>query len=824
MSHDILINTANTLSVNASPGEDKRFPNTSIDAIFSFGDFKIHRDLTPNILSAETGGISFSNYSTLSSLSAGTDIFDAHKVINIHENELNLKKDDPNSYVYYGSFYTKVAAAINNIIQNWPYAILAYHYGTGSTILNYTNNYDQSSSFSIPISAITNQGELIYASGYTSSVSAETVLNLFTDWEQFEIQLSGGSVQTATTYTILSYNHDTVNGEMDFRIQGNLFTGNTSATTVPIYIRPTQQRFFQYKRTISDLEYQILFEEKFLVPNPDDDTFSRQTFSWPKSIDGFNPDTYGVLYDSYIETLLRSCSAVDEVKTNWMVRTMIPENYLELDSDGQAYRKLVSVYAEEFDKIKKYVDNLAYSHSVTYDNEESVPDKFLYRLSRLLGWEPINEFNDVDIFQYLAQEDSLQYTRNDYNVDLWKKILISINWLYKKKGTRDALQFIFKLMGAPDCLINFNEFVYKINQSITGTTASTVSEKINDTGYIDFTNSDYIFQEGGEGRGNGDAFINQWRPEFDPLRQADNRKVQTGDTEFFGTANLVNTKEVEIELSPAAAIECDVKSWYGLNYTDILSADLEILPSAITAMTISQWMDYIYANSSSPTNRKVEGWTHHNFYYRNLKNIYLTYYAWSFTNQVSNQLNFRKLESFLTLIQRNFGAYIDRLLPATTIIDRDGTTYRNTIFNRQKFVYPPGINSGSEFQIAVPPSPDLEINTCVVSATINDFIHPNVNTYDIVASVADNYNYSINSVVVENTFSTGINDTINAVTVNSELQTTNVQTLSSPPIFVGIVSFFPSSMTPQAQPNAIPTPYRTRTASDVAIEFGEASS
>ena len=40
---------------------------------------------------------------------------------------------------------------------------------------------------------------------------------------------------------------------------------------------------------------------------------------------------------------------------------------------------------------------------------------------------------------------------------------------------------------------------------------------------------------------------------------------------------------------------------------------------------------------------------------------------------------------------------IDQLIPSTTIWE-NGERYRNTVFNRQKFVYRHGINDGSEFQ------------------------------------------------------------------------------------------------------------------------------
>lgn len=832
MSQDLLINTANTLSVRTFPGKDKLYPDTNFNSIFTFGDFRINRDLTPNSLSAETGGYSFGNFSSLSSLSSATDVFNAHQVINITENELNIKRDEPNSYVYFGSFYTKIASAINNIVANFPYAILAFDNFTGTTLLNYTNNFDNTSTFSIPISAITNQGNIIYASGYTRSNSASTVINLFTDYDQFEIELSG-TTPHQTTYSINSYTHDYSNSLLNFTIQGYLLSASTSASTFPTYIRPSIRRFFEYKNTVSDLEYQLLFEQEFLVPSSDTDTFERRSFVWPTTIDGFNPDTYGTAYDTYVETIFNSATAVDEIKTNWMLRTMIPENYTELDSDSLIYTKLVNVYADEFDKIKKYIDNLAYAHSVDYQNEESIPDKLIYRLSRLLGWEPINEFNSTDIFEYIAQEDSSGYTKEMYNNDLWKRILISINWLYKKKGTRDALEFLFKLLGAPDCLIHFNEFTYKINQSLSGITStsnSVYSDKVrSSTGYIEYENSNYIFQEGGPGRGNGDAYINQWRPEFDPQREIDDKKVYTGSNEFFGTENVVNTKEVEIDISPAAAIECDVQEWFDLGFT--LGRNLSLgqfeyidsggvrlaIPPTISAMTMNQWLDYVYINGINPRNHKVIGseQSQHSYFYPILRQIYLTYFYWNVPLELSNQLTFSKLNNFIELIHRHFSDYILKLLPATTIIDRDGVLYRNTVFNRQKFVYPPGINSGSEFQVRTPLSPDLTINACFVNSNINNIFNPIIDSFSVVSQIADRFEQSINSFEVLATTTAGHQLSINAVTTNLNYMPTQTQDRDVLSQIEGVISTFPSQMVPQPGVPVVARTYRTRTYTDI---------
>ena len=831
MSQNVIINTANTISVHNEPGKDKRHFSLATESIFSFGDFKIQRNITSNLLSSDTRQFSYSNYGTLSSLS--NEFFDATEVVNTTVNDLNPKTDEPNSYAYFGSIYTKVGSAINNIINKFPYAMLFYYPATsGASIINYSNTFSGTSIFDLPLTAITNQGDVIYASGTTSGSSD---ISLYHNYDQFEIQLGIGI--SSDTHSIIYYNHDAANNRLHFEIEGTLFSATTASATNPIYVRPTEKRYYQFKKTLSNLEYQLLYEEKFMVPNPDDDTFESQTFTWPKNIDSFNIDISGSGFVDYLTSLLNSCRAIDDIKTNWMVRTMIPENYLELDSDLEEkrtnpsssgsgiYRIATTVYADEFDKIKQYIDGLAFAHSLNYHDQETIPNKFMHRLSSLLGWEAINEFNDTDIFQYLAQEDSEGFTKADYNFDLWKKILININWLYKKKGTRDALQFMFKLMGAPDCLVNFNEIVYRIKQATTATTInSSTSLKITDDGYPNYEQSQWQFQEGGIGRGDGDKYIAQWEPEFNPIREIDNIKVYTGDT-----SNLINSKQLNIQISPATAIECDLKKWYDLGFATgstttntqagipsyiNLSGLRAHVPTTISAMTIAEWMDYIYINSTSPTNRKtIDKYAGHNLFYQNLKDIYLAYYFWSRTNESSNALNFRKLEPFLELIQKNFTIYISRLIPATTILEGEGTLYRNTIFNRQKFVYPEGINAGSEFQIKAPQTPNADINSFYINAGINENkTEASTTSFSISSEInSQNISQTISTFSIENKIDTGLISQINGVSVGGELSLASSRILSLPQTLDGVIAIFSSNLVPDPDIPALATQYQTKT-------------
>lgn len=717
---DSIPNSATTLSVNYRPGQEKRLLASNTEAIFSFGDFTIEQSFSSDSIANNPRNLSFGTFDNLNSLNATGFTTNNIKSF-VKQNELNLPKKDPKSYCYFSSFYTSVASAINKIIEEYPYAILSYNNGADN-IFDYVEYYDalnlqRTSSFKIPISGLTNQGNIFITSGNSSSS-----YGLVDDYDKFCIQISGDN----KTFKIKEYSLSAT--YLQFTVYDFLKeSGVTTTYSDAVYIRPTIERLYNYNNEISTLETQLLKEGIFNIPQSEtiEDDYVAQEFVWPKTIDGWAPDSYGTDFETYKNSILSAAEKIDEEKTDIFIKTVIPENYLELDSDGEIYHTIIQSYAYEFDQLKNYINAIAYAHSVEYNNEETVPKKFMGKLGNLLGWKLSEGFNELSLFDYLTSDlDQNSNSYSYFNVEIWRRILINIVWLYKKKGTRDAISFIFRLLGAPDCLINFNEFVYDIIQ-----TTPNITEKVDVDGFINYNSSLYKFQEGGQGRGNGQAYINQWLPEFNPLKREDNDKVELG-TSTGGTRNILNTKEVGLSFSPAQAIEDDVFEYYQedcsvwtwgsscppyscmtIPYEYLSFTSDDVRPANISAMTLSQYVDYVYTNSIEPRNRKTNAQCHTTWSYPELKNIYLAYYYATCTN--TNHLSMCKLEAYLQLLEVQLGDYILQLVPATTIF-QDGapTVYKNTVFHRQRFVYKEGVDKGSMFQKPLIDPPSANIISC----------------------------------------------------------------------------------------------------------------
>lgn len=798
------VNTANTLSVAFKPGQDLRFPSTSSQSIFTFGDYRIERSSESDVITGTSENLSFTPFSTLENM--GMSDFNPPAFLSVQNNELRPDNSNPYSYTYFGSFYTEVARSINNIIDTFPYAMLAFDGFSGVSIYDYNEYFNnitrkKTSSFKIPTSAVTNEGYILFNSG--SPVGNQ--VSLMTQTNLFEIQLSASTSVQIESYKINSYSFFTgTSSYFQFEIEGHLssnapipITGTSSVA--PVYIRPSRKRVTEYKMRQSRLETQLLGEGVFDIPDIDNERRDfRYRVPWPRTIDGFNPDTRGYAFEQYKETMLILAGNTDMDKTDIMIKAMIPDNFIQFDTKTQIYQKLTSSYSKQFDEIKQFIDNIAYAHSLNYNDKESVPEKFLIKLSNLLGWKLSNNFSEIDLFEYLANDENPeQNSFAYYNVEIWKRILININWLYKRKGTRDALQFLFKLMGAPDCLVVLDEFVYEIESTINSIVDENVTSKSNSRGFINFDASQFIFQEGGVGRGTGQNYINQWSPEFSLLKKVDNKKVQVGLTAFTGSENIVNTKEVCATLSPASAVECDVFDWYKLSgscwvwgtigspffsgntvpYEYAIDDCDFVAPDRISGMTFNEYIDFIYTSNIEPRNRKTNNQSHTSFGYPELKKIYMNYYLMSYPQ--SNMLTIKKLEAFLELMEVNFQSYLMQLIPATTILECQGNTYRNTVFQRQRFVYKEGINDGSEFKIALPPDLKPALSPVEITSKVNDFLDSAIKYVVINSKVNDCISESLTAIQIsgyinQNNFVTSVDAVDNSAEIQPGISKTTI--------------------------------------------------
>jgi hypothetical protein len=125
--------------------------------------------------------------------------------------------------------------------------------------------------------------------------------------------------------------------------------------------------------------------------------------------------------------------------------------------------------------VKQFIDALAYMNSVNYNPSNDIPSQLLVNLSQTLGWSsnfsPItNEDFLSSVFGNTTTPTYPGYARaltpTELNYSFYRNLILNASYLFKSKGTRRSIEFLMRLIGAPDSLIEFNEHIYLADQRI----------------------------------------------------------------------------------------------------------------------------------------------------------------------------------------------------------------------------------------------------------------------------------------------------------------------------------------------------------------------
>jgi hypothetical protein len=196
--------------------------------------------------------------------------------------------------------------------------------------------------------------------------------------------------------------------------------------------------------------------------------------TWPKQ-GTWNLDIRSFLFDNYLEEIQAIAVNLDSFKTNLISRFLITDSLKEFDTLGQKVEKIFQIYGRSFDQIKQFIDGLAYMNSVNYNPSNDIPSELLVNLSRTLGWSsnfsPItNEDFLSSVFGNTSTPTYPGYARaltpTELNYAYYRNLILNASYLFKSKGTRRSIEFLLRLIGAPDSLIEYNEHIYLADQKI----------------------------------------------------------------------------------------------------------------------------------------------------------------------------------------------------------------------------------------------------------------------------------------------------------------------------------------------------------------------
>jgi len=404
----------------------------------------------------------------------------------------NFDLTQVSNFVLYGSMSKRLSTSITKIINFFPAAIesifLGLNYTTGSTAYNIIYNpTNDTTTFDMDINRLRNPFGIDFTQNATRNLELKEIevsplRNLTTEYLTYTLYYNGGGYALKSIVPTTSL----TTGVLRLTVNGKPFGENTLVYD-NLIIRPNDQEVSRvFNEDLDEVEQFLLnrdifpiYTASFKVPKEADNGqyfITTQNVTW--SLDGiWNIDIRTSQFTNYLSTISEIAESFDSFKTNIISRFLVTGAFKDFDTEGQKVEKLLQIYGRSFDETKKFINALAYMNSVHYTVKNDIPSQLLKNLAQTLGWNtdisPITEDNFLSsVFGQKNNETSdfsgisTQTTPDELNYQYYRNLILNSAFLFKSKGTRKAVEVLMRLIGAPDALVEFNEYVYLADQKI----------------------------------------------------------------------------------------------------------------------------------------------------------------------------------------------------------------------------------------------------------------------------------------------------------------------------------------------------------------------
>tara|TARA_Y100000589_G_scaffold42490_1_gene35642 strand:- start:8033 stop:17353 length:9321 start_codon:yes stop_codon:yes gene_type:complete len=498
--------------------------------LFTNGNFSISANFDPKPDVVFLQG-SKSKYFTLDDIE---DDVDETIILKNLKTTLNLDLSNPLSYIWYGSSTELIKASLEEIYTNWPAAIYVDNM-FGSTVGNNITNYvfdsiKNESTFSVSTNYLSNP-YLIKFSKSDGIVGTEKEVNPLRNFtlEYKSYVVENGNIIRKILHIVPP--EQSTNDILTLTVEGNPFPQLTGINipqysillppqsgSIPFFIKPNETKITTFFSSLNPLQNNLLnrnnypqYKSILISPKISDQGVvitTKETLTFPILEDGYNLNFFDSYYLEYLDKINTIGENYDKTKTDLIVRKYTAEVINSFDTvprgdgndlvlNGEKATKLLRIYGVSFDEVKKYINGIKFAHVVTYNKKNNIPDSLVKELSHMLGLDPItfvttNKLNKTVLpipgqGEFSGTTKSL--SNSEVDTELYRRLILNLAWLWKSKGSRKAVEFLFRFIGAPEALVKFDEYIVIVDKPLD-------MEKLKDllylyTGEIDTTNIPY---------------------------------------------------------------------------------------------------------------------------------------------------------------------------------------------------------------------------------------------------------------------------------------------------------------------------------------------
>jgi hypothetical protein len=414
------------------------------------------------------------------------------------------------NFSMYGSLAKRFSVSVTRIINYFPASLdVLYNtinFITGNTAVNISyNSIEDETYFEINVDKIHNPFGIDYTvSASTNLVTTDNDVseyrNLYKTYLDYALIVNGGE------YKVLSFSPSPTlsTGSIAFYVSGAPFGFTATTSTNDLQIRPNDyivdkvfsDAFDEVEKFMLNRFIEPPYTAVFQVPQQDVNGqyyIDYENVTWPK--DGvWNLDIRTFLFDGYLSQLQTIAENLDQFKTNLISRFLTSDSLKEFDTLGRKVEKVFQIYGRSFDQIKQFIDGLAFMNSVNYNPENDIPSELLVDLAQTLGFN--SNFSPITNEDFLSSVFGNQVkstypgfaraqTPTELNYAFYRNLILNAAYLFKSKGTRRSIEFLLKLIGTPDAVLEYNEHIYLADQKVSIENFNTQFAKISGGTYVD---------------------------------------------------------------------------------------------------------------------------------------------------------------------------------------------------------------------------------------------------------------------------------------------------------------------------------------------------
>ena len=414
------------------------------------------------------------------------------------------------NFTMYGSMVKRMSASITTIISYFPAALeatfMGTNYITGPTANNILfSDANNETSFDLDLSRLRNPFDIDFTVNSTRNlllkeIQVSSLRDMKVEYTKYSLYYKGIGYNVVGIVPTTSL----TSGTLKLYVNGNPFLGATF-TNDDLVIRPNDLEVNKvFNENLDEVENFLLnrnvspkYTATFKIPKEDEDGsyyIQNSNISWPL-YGAWNIDIITKSFETYITSINDISESFDLYRTNLVSRFLTTGAFKEFDTPDQKVEKVLQIYGKSFDEVKKYITALSYMTSVNYNVSNDIPSQLLKNLAQTLGWNinisPISETelltsvfgttnNNASVYPGISQ----QQTPDELNYQYYRNLVLNSAFLFKSKGTRKSIEILMRLIGAPEALVEFNEYVYLADQKINLSQFDTQFSQISGGTYV----------------------------------------------------------------------------------------------------------------------------------------------------------------------------------------------------------------------------------------------------------------------------------------------------------------------------------------------------